>query len=75
MADSTAGKPVARRLEAPADLLGQMLPALSRLGAVPEVPEILSPACVIEGDIRTAQLRALEQQLPALTQGEDALTR
>jgi ribosomal protection tetracycline resistance protein len=67
-------EPVQRfRLEAPADLLGQVLPALSRLGAVPEVPEILGPACVIEGDIRTAQLRALEQQLPALTQGEGAL--
>jgi ribosomal protection tetracycline resistance protein len=67
-------EPVQRfRLEAPADLLGQVLPALSRLGAVPEVPEILGPACVIEGEIRTAQLRALEHQLPALTQGEGAL--
>jgi ribosomal protection tetracycline resistance protein len=67
-------EPVQRfRLEIPADLLGQVLPALSRLSAVPEVPEILGPACVIEGEIRTARLRALEQQLPALTQGEGAL--
>jgi ribosomal protection tetracycline resistance protein len=67
-------EPVQRfRLEVPADLLGQVLPALSRLSAVPEVPEILGPACVIEGEIGTAQLPALEQQLPALTQGEGAL--
>jgi ribosomal protection tetracycline resistance protein len=67
-------EPVQRfRLELPADLLGLVLPALSRLGAVPKVPEILGPACVIEGDIRTARLHALEQQLPALTQGEGAL--
>jgi ribosomal protection tetracycline resistance protein len=37
------------------------------------VPEIFGPACVIEDEFRTAQLRALEQQLPALTQGEGAL--
>ena len=67
-------EPVQRfRLEVPADLLGRVLPALSWLSAVPELPEIFGPACVIEGDIRTAQLRALEQQLPALTQGEGAL--
>ena len=67
-------EPVQRfRLEVPADLVGRVLPALSRLSAVPEVPEILGPACVIEGEIGTAQLPALEQQLPALTQGEGAL--
>jgi ribosomal protection tetracycline resistance protein len=67
-------EPVQRfRLELPANLLGHVLPALSRLSAVPEVPEILGSACVIEGEIRTARLRALEQQLPALTQGEGAL--
>jgi len=67
-------EPVQRfRLEVPADLLGRVLPALARLGAVPEVPEIRGPASVIEGDIRTARVRALEQQLPALTQGEGIL--
>jgi len=67
-------EPVQRfRLEVPADLLGRVLPALSRLSAVPEVPEIFGSGCVIEGEIRTARLRALEQQLPALTQGEGAL--
>jgi ribosomal protection tetracycline resistance protein len=67
-------EPVQRfRLEVPADLLGQVLPALSRLSAVPEVPEIFGSACVIEGNIRTALLPALEQQLPALTRGEGAL--
>jgi ribosomal protection tetracycline resistance protein len=67
-------EPVQRfRLEVPADLLGRVLPALARLGAVPEVPEIRGSASVIEGDIRTARMRALEQQLPGLTQGEGTL--
>jgi ribosomal protection tetracycline resistance protein len=67
-------EPVQRfRLEVPADLLGRVLPALARLRAVPEVPEIRGSASVIEGEIRTARMRALEQQLPGLTQGEGAL--
>ena len=67
-------EPVQRfRLEAPADLLGRVLPALARLGAVPEVPEIRGPGAVIEGDIRTARMRALEQLLPSLTQGGGSL--
>jgi len=67
-------EPVQRfRLEVPADLLGRVLPALARLRAVPEVPEVRGSVCVIEGDIRTARMRALEQQLPGLTQGEGTL--
>ena len=67
-------EPVQRfRLEVPADLLGRVLPALARLRAVPEVPEVRGSVCVIEGDIRTALMRALEQQLPGLTQGEGTL--
>ena len=67
-------EPVQRfRLELPADLLGRVLPALARLRAVPGVPEIRGSVCVIKGDIRTARMRALEQQLPGLTQGEGAL--
>jgi ribosomal protection tetracycline resistance protein len=67
-------EPVQRfRLEIPADLLGRVLPALARLRAVPEVPEVRGSVCVIEGDIRTVRMRALEQQLPGLTQGEGTL--
>jgi len=67
-------EPVQRfRLEVPADLLGRVLPALARLRAVPEVPEVRGSVCVIEGDIRTVRMRALEQQLPGLTQGEGTL--
>ena len=67
-------EPVQRfRLEVPADLLGRVLPALARLRAVPEVPEVRGSVCVIEGDVRTARMRALEQQLPGLTQGEGTL--
>jgi ribosomal protection tetracycline resistance protein len=67
-------EPVQRfRLEVPAGLLGRVLPALARLRAVPEVPEVRGPVCVIEGDIRTARMRALEQLLPGLTQGEGTL--
>jgi ribosomal protection tetracycline resistance protein len=73
-AGTVVHEPVQRfRLEVPAGLLGQVLPALARLRAVPQPPVIAGPVAVIEGFIRTVRLRALENQLPNLTQGEGAL--
>ena len=67
-------EPVQRfRLEVPADLLGLVLPALARLRAVPEAPVIHGSVGVLEGEIRAARVRELEQQLPGLTQGEGGL--
>lgn len=57
------------RLEVPAELIGTVLPALTRLGAVPDRVE---PAAV-EGLIPAARVHGLEQRLPSLTSGEGIL--
>ncbi len=58
------------RLDAPADALGLILPALGRLHATPGNPAIRGSSCSIEGDIAAARVHELRQQLPALTRGE-----
>ncbi len=60
-------------LELPADTLGPMLPALGRLGAVPDPPVLQGASCTLEGTIPAAKVYALQQQLPALTRGEGVL--
>jgi ribosomal protection tetracycline resistance protein len=60
-------------LEIPADVFGVMLPVLVRLGAIPQTPAIRDSLCVLEGEIPVAQVRELDQQLPALTRGEGVL--
>ncbi len=57
------------RLEAPASVLGSLLGALARLGAVPEV---LADGA-IGGVVAAAGLRSLEQAVPGLTHGEGVL--
>ena len=44
-----------------------------RLGAIPQTPAIRDSLCVLEGEIPVAQVRELDQQLPALTRGEGVL--
>jgi ribosomal protection tetracycline resistance protein len=61
------------RIEAPADTLRLMLPALARLGAVPRGQSLAGPDCVIEGTIAAAAIRDLQLQLPPLTGGEGIL--
>jgi ribosomal protection tetracycline resistance protein len=61
------------RLEAPADVLGPLLPALARLRAVPETPTIQGSSCTLEGGIPAAHVHELRLQLPALTRGEGVL--
>jgi ribosomal protection tetracycline resistance protein len=60
-------------LEIPADLAGSVLPVLARLGAVPDGPAIGGAWCTLEGRIRAARVRELEQRLPGLTGGEGVL--
>jgi ribosomal protection tetracycline resistance protein len=73
-AGSGVYEPVQRfRLELPAAALGAVLPALARLRAVPGAPAIHGAQCVLEGEIRAARVRELEQQLPGLTGGEGLL--
>jgi ribosomal protection tetracycline resistance protein len=61
------------RLEAPADVVGPLLPALARLGALPEPPVIRSSSCTIEGDVAAVNVHGLRLELPALTRGEGVL--
>jgi ribosomal protection tetracycline resistance protein len=73
-AGTTVYEPIHRfQLEAPADLLGPLLPAVARLHAVPQTPAISGRLCTIEGDIPAANVHALRLELPALTRGEGVL--
>ena len=70
-AGTTVYEPIDRfHLEAPADTLGQVLPALARLHAVPREPAMQGLACTVEGDIPAARVHELRLQLPGLTRGE-----
>ncbi|MET7733545.1 translation factor GTPase family protein [Streptomyces sp. NPDC005402] len=67
-------EPVHRfRVEAPADTLGALLPALGALRAVPETTETRGETGAVEGTVPAARLHALELRLPALTRGEGEL--
>jgi ribosomal protection tetracycline resistance protein len=74
VAGTTVYEPIHRfRLEAPADVVGPLLPALARLGAVAGIPDVRGSSCTIEGDIAAAHVHELRQQLPGLTKGEGVL--
>ncbi|MBA3717035.1 MAG: TetM/TetW/TetO/TetS family tetracycline resistance ribosomal protection protein [Actinobacteria bacterium] len=67
-------EPVNRfRLDVPADTLGTVLPGLARLGAVTETPAMRGAWATIEGELRTAGMRELQQRLRGLTRGEGVL--
>ncbi len=61
------------RLDAPAEGLGPLLAALSRLRAVPLAQVTHGAALTVEGDIPAARVRQLRAELPALTRGEGVL--
>ena len=67
-------EPVHRfRLDVPADTLGPLLAALTRLHAVPLSQVTHGRALALEGDIPAARVHGLRQELAALTRGEGAL--
>jgi len=67
-------EPVQRfRLDVPADTLGVLLPALTRLRAVPRTQEMRGSSCTLEGDLPAAAVHELRQSLPPLTGGEGVL--
>jgi ribosomal protection tetracycline resistance protein len=57
-------------LEAPADSLGALFPALTRLGAVVETPSHRDRLSTIEAVLPAARVHELQRQLPGLTGGE-----
>lgn len=61
------------RLEAPADTLGQVLPALTKLHAVPQTPLLQGASWVVAGEVPAASVHQLQQTLPGLTRGEGVL--
>lgn len=61
------------RLSVPDDLFGTLLPALSRLRAVPHTQKAHGSSYVVEGEIPAARVHDLEQLLPSLTRGEGEL--
>jgi ribosomal protection tetracycline resistance protein len=67
-------EPVQRfRLDVPADALAVLLPALTRLRAVPRAQDMRGSSCTLEGDIPAAAVHELRQSLPPLTGGEGVL--
>lgn len=60
-------------LEVPTGALGQVMPALARLHAIPLTQAGSDASYAVEGDIPAAQVHALQQELPGLTQGEGVL--
>jgi ribosomal protection tetracycline resistance protein len=59
--------------EIPADLVGLVVPALARLGAVPGVQQIRGSTGIVAGHIAAARARKLAEQVAGLTRGEGVL--
>jgi ribosomal protection tetracycline resistance protein len=58
------------RLELPADALGPVLAAATRLGATLAAPDLAGPSAVVEGELASIRVADLQRQLPGLTRGE-----
>jgi ribosomal protection tetracycline resistance protein len=57
-------------LEIPADTIGAVMAALSRLGAAVETPSLKGELAIIETVLSAVRARDLQRQLPGLTRGE-----
>ena len=57
-------------LELPAETLGAVLPALSKMQALPEPPEGRGSWAILEGEVPAARMNELQQRLRGLTRGE-----
>jgi ribosomal protection tetracycline resistance protein len=70
-AGTVVAAPVHRfRLEIPEDTLGQVLPVLARVRAVPDPPRLLGRTAELTGEVPAAAVSTLQRQLPGLTRGE-----
>ncbi|GAA3487456.1 GTP-binding protein [Streptomyces cremeus] len=61
------------RLEVPSAALGQVVPLLARLRAVPAAPRVERYGCSLTGEIPAASVHPLERRLAGLTGGEGLL--
>jgi ribosomal protection tetracycline resistance protein len=60
-------------LDVPADTLGAVLPALTRLRAVPQAQAMRGSSAMLEGEVPAARMHELRQQLRVVTRGEGVL--
>jgi ribosomal protection tetracycline resistance protein len=60
-------------IEAPADSIGVIMPALARIGGIPLAQRQAGSSFVIEGHVPAAAVRDLQLLLPGLTSGEGVL--
>jgi ribosomal protection tetracycline resistance protein len=60
-------------LEIPNNALAKVLPVLARLNAIPYATEADHETCTLKGDMPSAHIHDLQQQLPDLTSGEGFL--
>jgi ribosomal protection tetracycline resistance protein len=73
-AGTTVFEPVQRfHLVIPADTTGTVLPALGRLGGVPQAQRPRGTVYVIEGEIPAARMHTLQLELRGLTRGEGSV--
>jgi ribosomal protection tetracycline resistance protein len=73
-AGTTVCEPIHQfHLEVPTDTLGAVVPALGRLGIVPDAIEGHGPSATLAGPIAAARLHELQTRLPGLTHGEGLL--
>ncbi|MBB5868850.1 ribosomal protection tetracycline resistance protein [Allocatelliglobosispora scoriae] len=73
-AGTTVCEPMHRfRLEIPSGIFGSMLPALVRLGAIPQTSSAAGTTSIVEGELPADRVHGLELQLPGLTSGEGVL--
>ncbi len=64
-------EPIQRfHLEIPSDTFGATVSAMARLRAVPQSQEMRGSSYTLVGEIPSARVHELQQQLPALTRGE-----
>jgi ribosomal protection tetracycline resistance protein len=61
------------RVDAPADVLSAVLRLLAQHRAVPEAPALSGAWLSVQGSVPAAEVRRLQQQLPAQTRGEGVL--
>jgi ribosomal protection tetracycline resistance protein len=61
------------RLDAPADSVGSLVPALTRLRAIPLTQTIDGDSAIVAGEVPVARVNELRQRLPVLTRGEGVL--
>jgi ribosomal protection tetracycline resistance protein len=72
-AGTTVFEPVQRfHLVIPVDTIGAVLPALGRLGGVPQTQRPRGTMYVVEGEIPAARVSGFERRLPGLARGEGA---